>query len=68
MKTASNESLAVTALLVFFGVLALYRGGRWLPLLIPAALLVWLVAGARCQSRRAATHPQVENRMKVVGR
>jgi hypothetical protein len=27
--------------LVVFGVLALYLGWRWLPLLIPAAALVW---------------------------
>lgn len=69
MNTASNESLGFTALLVLFGMLALYGGGRWLALLIPAALLVWLVASARCQSRRAAIDARVDNSsMKSAGR
>jgi hypothetical protein len=36
-KTSYGSMLA----LVVFGVLALYLGWRWLPLLIPAAALVW---------------------------
>jgi len=69
MKTASNESLYVTAVLVLFGMLAMYGGQRWLALLIPAALLVWLVAGVRCHSRRAAIDARVDNRaMKPAGR
>jgi hypothetical protein len=66
MKTTSNESLCFAALLLLFGILALYCGGRWLGLLIPAAIVVWLTASARCQTRHAAIDPQVENR--TVGR
>ena len=69
MKTASNEFLYVTALLVLFGMLALYGGQRWLALLIPAALLVWLVASVRSQSRRSPIDARVDNRsVKTVGR
>jgi hypothetical protein len=66
MKTTSNESLCVTALLLLFGMLALYGGARWLGLLIPSAIVVWLVACARCQARRIAIDARVDNR--TVGR
>jgi hypothetical protein len=33
-----------TLLMVFFGVLALYAGTAWLPLLVLAAALVWFGA------------------------
>ena len=62
MNTTSNESLYFTAVLVIFGMLALYGGGRWLGLLIPAAIVVWLTAIARCQARRSALDSRVENR------
>lgn len=54
MQTPSNESWYFTALLIFFGMLALYSGGRWLGVLIPAAILVWLVASVRCHVHRSA--------------
>lgn len=60
MNTTSNESLCLAALLVLFGMLALYGGGRWLALLIPAAIVVWLTASARCQARRSAIDSRVE--------
>jgi hypothetical protein len=62
MTTPSTGSLCFTALLVLLGVLALYGGGRWLGLLIPAAILVCLVAGARGHARRAGIDAQVDNR------
>jgi hypothetical protein len=66
---ASNESVYFTALLVLFGVLAFYSGGWWLGLLILAALLVWLIASARCHARRVAIDARVDNSsMKTVGR
>jgi len=69
MNIPSNESLYFTALLVLLGMLALYGGGHWLALLIPAGLLVWVVASARCSARRAAIDAQVDNRsMKTVER
>ena len=53
MQTPSNESWYFTALLIFFGMLALYSGGRWLGVLIPAAILVWVVASVRCHTHRS---------------
>lgn len=66
MKATSNESLCFAALLLLLGIVALYSGGRWLGLLIPAAIVVWLTASARCQACRSAIDPRVENR--TVGR
>jgi hypothetical protein len=62
MNMTSNESLCCTSLFVIFGIFALYGGGRWLGLLIPAAIVVWLTAIARCQARRSAIDSRVENR------
>jgi hypothetical protein len=62
MTTPSTDSLCFTALLVFLGVLALYGGGRWLGLLIPAAILVCLVASARCHARRPGIDARGDNR------
>lgn len=62
MNTTSSESLCFTALLVLFGMLALYGGARWLGLLIPAAIVVWSAASARCLARRAAIDARVDNR------
>jgi hypothetical protein len=53
MNTSSNESIAVTAVLVLLGVLALYGGAGWLSFLIPAAIIVCFVANARSHMRRA---------------
>ena len=54
MHTARNETLGFTALLLLFGILALYGGNHWLVWLIPAAVAVWLIASARCHGRRGA--------------
>jgi hypothetical protein len=58
MNTSStNESIAVTVILMVFGVLALYGGVGWLSFLIPAAIIVCFVASARSHVRRASlTH------------
>ncbi|MGA7908394.1 MAG: hypothetical protein WCA16_13380 [Candidatus Sulfotelmatobacter sp.] len=63
MNATSNESWCLAALLVFLGVLALYGGGSWLILLIPAAILACLVASARGHARSSAVDVQVENRV-----
>jgi len=62
MNRRSNESLGWTSLLILFGVLALYGGPRWLAVLIPAAMLVWLVASIRRQGRHPAIDVRVDNR------
>ena len=41
MSAQSKKSLGWTIVLVVFGVAALYTGPGWLPILIPAAMLVW---------------------------
>ena len=45
MKGQSGKAcLGSTLLLIVFGVLALYNGARWLPVLVLAALLVYHAA------------------------
>jgi hypothetical protein len=66
MNTTSNESLGFGALLVLFGMLALYGGTSWLGLLIPAAVVLWLIASARCRTRRTVIDARVDNR--IAGR
>jgi hypothetical protein len=63
MNTTSNESLGFGALLVLFGMLALYGGTSWLGWLIPAAVVLWLIASARRQTRRTAIDARVDNRI-----
>jgi hypothetical protein len=53
-RSSTNESIAVTSILVVFGVLALYGGAGWLSFLIPAAIIVWIAANARSHVRRAS--------------
>jgi len=60
----TSETLGFTALLLLFGILALYGGAHWLGWLIPAAVVVWLIAGARCHSRRDAIDEQAHNRSR----
>jgi hypothetical protein len=62
MNTMSNESLCFTGAFLLLGVLAIYGGARWLGLLIPAAIILWLAAGARCHARRASIDARVDNR------
>ncbi len=66
MNTMSNESLCFSALLIVFGMLALYGGTGWLSWLIPAAVVLWLIASVRCQTRRTVIDARVDNR--IVGR
>ena len=47
-KKHYGSALALLAL----SLLALYGGTRWLPLLIPAAALIWYLAGPRLRRRR----------------
>jgi hypothetical protein len=60
MKTKSHEALCCTAILVLLGILAICGGAGWLSLLIPAAVLLWLVANIRCQ--RPGIDLRVDNR------
>lgn len=62
MNAKSKESLWFAALLVLFGMLALYGGASWLSLLIPAAVALWLIASDRCETRRAEIDARVDNR------
>jgi hypothetical protein len=62
MTATSNESLCFTALLILLGVLALYGGTSWLSVLVPAAIIVWLIANARRQARGAPIDARVDNR------
>ncbi len=45
MSANQKKSMGGTIVLVMFGVAALIGGIKWLPLLIPAAMLVWYGAG-----------------------
>ncbi len=44
MSADVRKGYGSTLLMVFLGVLALYGGASWLPLLVPAAALVWYAA------------------------
>lgn len=44
MSANSKKSLAWTIVLIILGMAALYGGAKWLGLLIPAAVFVWLTA------------------------
>jgi hypothetical protein len=39
--TADYKKYGSTLLMIFLGMLALYGGVLWLPVLVPAAALVW---------------------------
>jgi|HubBroStandDraft_2_1064218.scaffolds.fasta_scaffold1117116_2 hypothetical protein len=62
MKTKSNEALFFTASLVLLGLLSVYGGARWLALLVPAAVIIWLAVGIRCRMRDETVDRRVENR------
>jgi hypothetical protein len=41
MSTESKKSAALSVVLIAFGVVALFTGSRFLPILVPAAILVY---------------------------
>ncbi len=45
MSRESKKSLSWTIVLVLLGLLAFYGGTRWLPVVIPLALMIWAIAG-----------------------
>jgi hypothetical protein len=47
MSAAEKKGWGSTMLLMILGVLALYGGVGWLMFLIPVALLLWYLPGAR---------------------
>jgi hypothetical protein len=52
MSAESKKSATSTIVLIMLGIAALYAGGVWLAVLIPAALLVWYGAGPLLRSGR----------------
>lgn len=52
MSTEAKKSYGSTLALCAFGVLSLYLGAHWLPLLIPAAILVWYAVGPALRGGR----------------
>ena len=51
MSTEAKTNYASTLILVLLGLLALYAGGGWLMVLVPAAIVVWY-SGARGTFKR----------------
>ncbi|HEY1658919.1 MAG TPA: hypothetical protein VGG14_11270 [Candidatus Sulfotelmatobacter sp.] len=51
MSVDIKKGYGSTLLMVLFGVLAVYGGTVWLPLLVPAAALVWHLASRPHLSR-----------------
>ena len=45
MSRESKKSVSWTIVLVLLGLLAFYGGTRWLPVVIPLALMIWAIAG-----------------------
>ncbi len=41
MSANAKKSMTATVALILLGLLALITGGKWLVVLIPAAMLVW---------------------------
>jgi hypothetical protein len=52
MSANSKKSLSSTLFLIVLGITALYGGTKTLPLLIPAALMVWFGVGPILRSGR----------------
>jgi len=50
MHRNSRQSAGWAAVLMLFGLLALFGGVKWLFPLIPAALLIWYAAGPTLRS------------------
>lgn len=51
-NACSKKSTIWTIVLIAFGVAALYGGAKWLGLLVPAAIVIWLVALPAMQTAR----------------
>jgi hypothetical protein len=52
MSRESKKSVSWTIVLVLLGLFAFYGSTRWLLVLIPAALMIWGVAGQAVRSQR----------------
>jgi hypothetical protein len=52
MSASSKKSIGGTAVLILFGLVALFGGERWLVGLIPAAMLVWYGTGSALRRNR----------------
>lgn len=48
----SNKTTIAAMVLILFGLIALFGGGSWLVVLVPAALLVWYTASPRLRTGR----------------
>jgi len=51
-KTVLGKTMIGTMALILFGLVALFGGGSWLVVLVPAALLVWYTASPRLRTGR----------------
>ena len=52
MNAQSKKSIGSTMLLLIFGIAAVYGGPKWLPILIPAAILVCYAAAPLLRTSR----------------
>ena len=52
MSVNSKKSMGWMAVLIFFGLVALFGGVKWLVVLIPAAMMVWYRVGPALRSGR----------------
>jgi hypothetical protein len=52
MSRESKKSASWAIVLVLLGLLAFYGGTRWLLVLIPAALMIWGIAGPAVRTGR----------------
>jgi hypothetical protein len=52
MSMNTKKSVSGTILLILLGLVALFAGANWLPVLIPAAMLIWFGAGPALRSGR----------------
>jgi hypothetical protein len=45
MSVEAKKGYGSSLMLLFLGILALHFGGSWLPVLIPAAVILWFATG-----------------------
>lgn len=45
MSVEARRGYGSTLILLLLGVLALHFGGSWLPVLVPAAMIIWFRSG-----------------------